>query len=55
MWTPCPTHPKIKVSGPVVELDGDEMTQSIRKLIKRHAYPSLSRHSLLDYYDFGHR
>lgn len=26
--------PKIKVSGPVVELDGDEMTRVIWKLIK---------------------
>lgn len=44
--------PKIKVSGPVVELDGDEMTRVIWKLIKDMLIlPYLDIR--LDYYDLG--
>jgi isocitrate dehydrogenase len=44
--------PKIKVANPVVELDGDEMTRIIWKLIKEkliHPYLDVK----LDYYDLG--
>ena len=43
---PCRvTHmSKIKVEGTVVELDGDEMTRIIWKLIKEHADPPVPRH-----------
>ncbi|MFL5006586.1 MAG: isocitrate/isopropylmalate family dehydrogenase, partial [Microvirga sp.] len=43
---------KIKVANPVVELDGDEMTRIIWKLIKDkliHPYLDLT----LEYYDLG--
>src|SRR6476660_3662343 len=43
---------KIKVAGTVVELDGDEMTRIIWKMIKeRLILPHLDVH--LDYYDLG--
>ena len=47
-------HPmqKIKVEGTVVELDGDEMTRIIWKLIKDkliHPYLDLD----IEYYDLG--
>ena len=43
---------KIKVEGTVVELDGDEMTRIIWKLIKETLiYPYLDVN--LDYYDLG--
>jgi isocitrate dehydrogenase len=43
---------KIKVDGTVVELDGDEMTRIIWKLIKETLiYPYLDVD--LDYYDLG--
>src|ERR1700757_2587509 len=43
---------KIKVQGPVVELDGDEMTRVIWKLIKdMRILPHLDIN--LDYYDLG--
>src|SRR6476659_7845373 len=43
---------KIKVEGTVVELDGDEMTRIIWKMIKeRLILPHLDVH--LDYYDLG--
>src|SRR5277367_3768579 len=45
-------EPKIKVKGPVVELDGDEMTRVIWKLIKDMLIlPHLDIN--LDYYDLG--
>src|SRR5246500_2032247 len=45
-------EPKIKVKGPVVELDGDEMTRVIWKLIKEMLIlPHLDIN--LDYYDLG--
>ena len=45
-------EPKIKVKGPVVELDGDEMTRVIWRLIKEMLIlPHLDIH--LDYYDLG--
>lgn len=45
-------EPKITVSGPVVELDGDEMTRVIWKLIKdRLILPHLDVKLL--YYDLG--
>src|SRR5271155_2345756 len=44
--------PKIKVKGAVVELDGDEMTRVIWKLIKDMLiFPHLDIN--LDYYDLG--
>ena len=43
---------KIKVANPVVDLDGDEMTRIIWKLIKdKLIFPFLE--SKLDYYDLG--
>ncbi|MCW2734182.1 MAG: icd, partial [Mycobacterium sp.] len=43
---------KIKVEGTVVELDGDEMTRIIWKLIKETLI--LPHHDVeLDYYDLG--
>src|SRR6516165_5440199 len=55
-WKGLGTHmssePKIKVKGPVVELDGDEMTRVIWKLIKDMLIlPHLDIN--LDYYDLG--
>jgi isocitrate dehydrogenase len=50
-WREDPMQ-KIKVSGTVVELDGDEMTRIIWKLIKDkliHPYLDLK----LEYYDLG--
>src|SRR6202161_356045 len=45
-------EPKIKVKGPVVELDGDEMTRVIWRLIKDMLIlPHLDIN--LDYYDLG--
>src|ERR1700689_1888066 len=45
-------EPKIKVKGPVVELDGDEMTRVIWRLIKDMLIlPHLDID--LDYYDLG--
>ena len=44
---------KIKVEGTVVELDGDEMTRIIWKMIKEHADPARTSTSNLDYYDLG--
>ena len=45
-------EPKIKVEGPIVELDGDEMTRVIWKLIKDMLIlPHLDIN--LDYYDLG--
>ena len=45
-------EPKIKVKGPVVELDGDEMTRVIWKLIKELLIlPHLDIN--LKYYDLG--
>ncbi len=47
-------EPKIKVKGPVVELDGDEMTRVIWRLIKEMLIlPHLDIH--LQYYDLGDR
>jgi isocitrate dehydrogenase len=49
---PMSNEPKIKVKGPVVELDGDEMTRIIWKLIKEMLIlPYLD--IKLDYYDLG--
>ena len=45
-------EPNIKVKGPVVELDGDEMTRVIWRLIKEMLIlPHLDIH--LDYYDLA--
>ena len=45
-------EPKIKVKGPIVELDGDEMTRVIWKLIKDMLIlPYLDLN--LYYYDLG--
>src|SRR5262249_38913785 len=50
--TPMSNEPKIKVKGPVVELDGDEMTRVIWKLIKDMLIlPNLKIN--LKYYDLG--